>query len=149
MDFDDEEHAEKAISELNGTEVQGRRIRVGWSKKSGRDNAGGGGGGASGGGRDCFNCGKPGHMSRECEEPKKPRDSGNGGGGGRDCFNCGKPGHMSKDCEEPKKSGGGGGGGRDCFNCGQSGHMSRECDQPKKPREPRKSRSRSSGRPSE
>jgi RNA recognition motif-containing protein len=89
VDFDEEEHAEKAISDLNGHELAGRKIRVGWSKKSGRD--GGGGGGGSGGSKDCFNCGKPGHMSRDCEEPKKPRESGGGGGGGggRDCFNCG------------------------------------------------------------
>ena len=65
----------------------GRRIRVSWSKKSGRGGDAGGGGGATGG-KDCFNCGKPGHMSRECEEPKK---SGGGGGGGRNCFNCDRP----------------------------------------------------------
>ena len=107
VDFDEEEHAEKAISDLNGHELGGRKLRVGWSKKSGK-------GGDS---NACFNCGKSGHMSRDCEEPKKPRESG--GGGGRDCFNCGKPGHMSKDCEEPKKPReSGGGGGRDCFNCG-------------------------------
>lgn len=50
----------------------------------------------------CFNCGKEGHRSAECSEPKKA-----GGGGG--CFNCGKDGHKSFECPEPKKAGGGGG----------------------------------------
>lgn len=56
----------------------------------------------------CFNCGKEGHRSYECTEPKKA-----GGGGGGGCFNCGKDGHKSFECSEPKKAGGGrsGGGG--------------------------------------
>mmetsp|Transcript_43940 Transcript_43940/g.141660 ORF Transcript_43940/g.141660 Transcript_43940/m.141660 type:complete len:118 (+) Transcript_43940:77-430(+) len=43
-------------------------------------------GGATG--RRCFNCGKPGHLSADCELPP----------GNTACYNCGKPGHKSADC---------------------------------------------------
>nr|ALS54488.1 gag protein [Simian immunodeficiency virus] len=35
----------------------------------------------------CFNCGKFGHLQRNCPEPRKSK-----------CFKCGKIGHMAKDC---------------------------------------------------
>nr|ALS54600.1 gag protein [Simian immunodeficiency virus] len=35
----------------------------------------------------CFNCGKFGHIQKNCTEPRKLR-----------CLKCGKPGHMAKDC---------------------------------------------------
>ena len=47
-------------------------------------------------GRACFNCGEEGHQSRDCPEPRKPREGG--GGGGRACFNCGEEGHQSREC---------------------------------------------------
>lgn len=57
-------------------------------------------------GGNCFNCGKSGHISRECEESR--RDGGysrggrggdrdrNGGGGGLKCFQCGGSGHFAR-----------------------------------------------------
>ncbi|OIR13023.1 MAG: hypothetical protein BEU05_00410 [Marine Group III euryarchaeote CG-Bathy2] len=83
-----------------------------------RPDRGRGGGRGGGGGGKCFNCGKPGHISRDCPE------GGGGKPGGGKCFNCGKPGHISRDCPE---GGGGKPGGGKCFNCGKPGHISRNC----------------------
>ena len=41
----------------------------------------------------CYNCGKYGHKSFECDKPN-----------GKNCYNCGKPGHISNDCPENKKN---------------------------------------------
>jgi hypothetical protein len=69
----------------------------------------------------CFNCGKPGHVSRDCAEA----DTGMKHFSGK-CFNCGKQGHMANKCRAPskerqqKK-------GKVCFGCGEEGHFAREC----------------------
>ena len=92
--------------------------------------------------RNCFNCGQPGHLSKDCTQPRQNNGGGRGGGGGGrgggggdrperaeggaprpsgNCFTCGRPGHLSRNCPAA------GGAGPRCYNCGQSGHMSREC----------------------
>jgi hypothetical protein len=37
--------------------------------------------------RQCYNCGKAGHLKNRCYQNDM-----------RNCFNCGKRGHLSKDC---------------------------------------------------
>ena len=39
----------------------------------------------------CYNCGKFGHLSFECDKPN-----------GKNCYICGKSGHLKKDCPESK-----------------------------------------------
>ena len=95
--------------------------------------------------RECYNCGKTGHISRDCRSRKRQNQGGpngrdgsfkRGGGDDRECYNCGKTGHISRDCrsrnQNSKRA-------RDnsnveCYNCGKPGHFSRECRSPKKPR---------------
>lgn len=134
VEFEVTQQGEKTRAE-NVTAVGGEPLPAGQKSQSaggyggGRDGGYGGGrggrGGSRGGGgdRNCFKCGQPGHMSRECPEGGaggygggrgRGRDFGAGYGGGRDSGYGGRGGR-------------GGGGDRNCFNCGQPGHMSRDC----------------------
>ena len=70
------------------------------SGESGAWGSGGGGGGSGGGGgaerkKGCFNCGNEEHMSRDCPEPKKERNTAD-----MECRKCKKMGHMAQDCAE-------------------------------------------------
>ena len=52
--------------------------------------------GTGGSTSNCFNCGIPGHLSRDCKAPMRDNR--------QDvvCYNCGKIGHISKHCNVPK-----------------------------------------------
>ena len=70
------------------------------------EEAGGGKSWASAGATKCYNCGKDGHMSRDCSEPKKERV------GGGVCFAFQKGECTRGDaCRFSHTEGGGGGGG--------------------------------------
>jgi len=60
-------------------------------------------------GRECFNCGKTGHLVRDSEVAQK-------------CTRCGKVGHTSRNCKLTPR----------CFNCEKVGHSTRNCFQPKR-----------------
>ena len=60
-------------------------------------------GGKSMGKGNCYNCGKPGHIARNC-----PKGKGKGKGFQGNCYNCGGKGHTAKNCPTPKGKGKGG-----------------------------------------
>ncbi|KAL6492954.1 Glycine-rich RNA-binding protein rz1a [Orobanche gracilis] len=109
VSFEDKRDMEEAIEKMNGMDLDGRSITVDKAQTnqgSSRDRDGGdrgdrgrdrdydrdsrgsrnreNGGGGRGTGGDCFNCGKPGHFSRECPSKEGSRGGGGGRYGGRD-----------------------------------------------------------------
>ncbi|CAG8542153.1 10080_t:CDS:2 [Paraglomus occultum] len=82
VEFEDPRDADDAVKQLNGYELDGARIAVEWSRRSG------------GPGSGCFLCSGQGHWARECPEA---REKGMDVRSGR-CFRCGEPGHLAKYC---------------------------------------------------
>jgi len=133
----DQDGADNAIKELNGTKLDGQEIKVEESKPRG----GGGGGGFGGGRRDRDDRGGYGRDRDDRGGYGRDRDDRRGGGGGFGgggrggaCYNCNQDGHMARDCPDGDRRGGrggGGGGGRGgdsvCYNCNGSGHFARDC----------------------
>ncbi|CAG2117381.1 unnamed protein product, partial [Medioppia subpectinata] len=88
--------------------------KKGYSQSGSYSGDGGGGRSGGSGGNMCFNCGKSGHMSRECPEPDKRRtgsggrSGGDGSGGNRrqvTCHKCGQLGHISPQCPQQRAGG--------------------------------------------
>ena len=62
------------------------------------------------GGAACYNCGKSGHIQRDCPDADNKL-----------CYRCGFSGHIARECPEK------GDDDRKCYNCGMGGHISRDC----------------------
>ena len=115
--------ADAVREELRARGVEVHDLQKTWHVKGAprRPGGGGSGGARAEGGREgaapaidgpvrCFNCGKNGHVSRDCPN-KLMADK---------CYHCGKTGHFSRNCPTtPNVS--------VCFQCGKPGHMSRDC----------------------
>ncbi|CAH1758615.1 19821_t:CDS:10 [Entrophospora sp. SA101] len=100
VEFEDPRDADDAVKQLNGYELDGARIIVEWSRRSG------------GPGSGCFLCGGQGHWARECSDA---REKGMDVRSGK-CFRCGETGHLAKYCR---------GGGGDYDRGGQSSRYGR------------------------
>ncbi|KAL8212439.1 UNVERIFIED_CONTAM: hypothetical protein K2H54_046741 [Gekko kuhli] len=59
----------------------------------------------------CYNCGRGGHIAKDCKEPKRERE--------QCCYNCGKPGHLARDCDHADE--------QKCYSCGEFGHIQKDC----------------------
>ncbi|KAF9184360.1 hypothetical protein BGZ51_003381 [Haplosporangium sp. Z 767] len=89
VEYEDPRDADDALNKLNGYELDGSRISVEWSRRSG------------GPGSGCFLCNGTGHWARECPEAsEKGMDVKSG-----KCFKCGEPGHLARFCRGPGHGG--------------------------------------------
>ncbi|KAF9585122.1 hypothetical protein BGW38_003799 [Lunasporangiospora selenospora] len=88
IEYEDSRDADDAVAKLNGYELDGHRITVEWSRRSG------------GPGSGCFLCNQPGHWAKECPQAnEKGMDVKSG-----KCFKCGEHGHLARYCKGPDSS---------------------------------------------
>ncbi len=94
----------------------------------------------------CRNCGKPGHLHRECTEPLSCKNCLESGHGAAECpkphiercSSCNAADHSRKDCLSCTLCHGKGhmrdncpkAGSMKCFNCAQAGHQAKDCTNP-------------------
>lgn len=74
----------------------------------------------SNGGKECYNCGKHGHIRTSC--PSRGASPGRNSGG---CYNCGQIGHIRSFC--PFRNTASEQNTVECYNCGRTGHMRSSC----------------------
>ncbi|KAK3828822.1 MAG: hypothetical protein J3Q66DRAFT_276033, partial [Benniella sp.] len=100
VEYEDPRDAEDSVNKLNGYELDGNRISVEWSRRSG------------GPGSGCFLCNQPGHWARECPEAReKGMDVKSGKGDPYDYSYRGRGYSRSPERGYGAPGGGGGGGG--------------------------------------
>jgi hypothetical protein len=69
----------------------------------------------------CYNCNKPGHISKDCKQRRK--NTGRLGGNRNECKVCGLRNHRSQDCRFKDRT---------CTYCSRKGHLAKACFKRKK-----------------
>jgi len=86
IEYQDERDADEAKLDLHGKNMGGLCLNIEWSKRSGKFTQREGGTSRERQKDRCYNCGKPGHISRDCKEVPE-------------CYECGGQGHIARECQ--------------------------------------------------